>query len=142
MKQTLQVSRQRLLTLRFRKGFLHLAQYLRLAQHQRVQAAGHPHQMADRLVILMPIETVAHLLWRQLMVATQPVDDLLTQIGPLLHAQIQLGAVTGRQHYPGLHRRLSQQAFNGPIQRIGRKRYPFPQGDRRRFMIDSKCKDS
>ena len=45
------------------KGFFHLPEDLRLAQHQRIQAAGDAHQMANRLVVLMPVEAFAQVVF-------------------------------------------------------------------------------
>ena len=53
-----------------REGFFYLAEDLRLAQHQRIQTAGNAHQMADRIVILMPVQAVAQLLFVEIVVVT------------------------------------------------------------------------
>ena len=45
------------------KGFFHLPEDLRLAQHQRIKTAGDAHQMADRIVVLMPVEAFAQVVF-------------------------------------------------------------------------------
>ena len=50
------------------EGFFHLAEDLRLAQHQRIEAAGDAHQMADGIVVLMPVQAVAQLVFIEIVV--------------------------------------------------------------------------
>ncbi|MNT33427.1 hypothetical protein D3C72_1693530 [compost metagenome] len=50
------------------KGFFDLPEYLRLAEYQRIEAAGDAHQMADRIIIMMPVQTVAQLFFVQIVV--------------------------------------------------------------------------
>ena len=56
LEQTLQRPLHRLGLLGMGVGLLDLPQDLRLSQHQGVEPAGHPHQMADRLLVLVPVD--------------------------------------------------------------------------------------
>ena len=68
LEHALQLTGLKMPFLRIRKGFFHLTQNLRLAQHQRIQPAGHAHQMADGIVVLMPVQAVAQLVFIEIVV--------------------------------------------------------------------------
>ncbi len=120
------------------KRFFHLAEDLRLAQHQRIEAAGDAHQMADGVIILVPVEALTQVFFVEAVIVAQPADQRFLQIVLLFDAEIEFRAVAGRQHYPTLHHRLSQQALQRLIERFRRKRHAFSQVDRRCFVIDAK----
>lgn len=94
--------------------------------------------MADRIVILVPVEAVAQIVFIKMVVITQPADEYFLQIILLLNAEIELRAVTGRQHHTSLHHWLSQQALQRLIERVRRKRYAFSQRYRSCFVINAK----
>ena len=140
------------------EGFFHLAEDLRLAQHQRIEAAGDAHQMADGVIILMPVKAFSQVFFVEAVVVAQPADQRFLQVILLFDAEIEFRAfknrvgstfgvdrcavdfraVAGRQHHPTLHHRLSQQALQRLIERFRRKRDAFSQGDRSCFVIDAK----
>ena len=120
------------------KRFFHLAEDLRLAQHQRIEAAGDAHQMADGVIILMPVKAFSQVFFVEAVVVAQPADQRFLQVILLFYAEIQLCAVTRRQHYPALHHWLRKQAVQRLIERIRRKRYAFSQRYRCRFMVNTK----
>ena len=120
------------------KRFFHLAEDLRLAQHQRIEAAGDAHQMADGVIILMPVKAFSQVFFVEAVVVAQPADQRFLQVILLFDAEIEFRAVAGRQHHPTLHHRLSQQALQRLIERFRRKRDAFSQGDRSCFVIDAK----
>ncbi len=82
------------------EGFFHLAEDLRLAQHQRIEAAGDAHQMADGVIILMPVKAFSQVFFVEAVVVAQPADQRFLQVILLFDAEIEFRAVAGRQHHP------------------------------------------
>ncbi|MND90097.1 hypothetical protein D3C80_821730 [compost metagenome] len=110
MEQPFKLAGKRLAALRFGKGFFHLAEDLRFTQHQRIQPAGYAHKMADGVVAVVPVQAFAHFFRAQMVVFTQPGNQLFMNMFLLFHAKIKFSAVTGRQHDTALHQRLLEQA--------------------------------
>ncbi|MNP53913.1 hypothetical protein D3C76_1484300 [compost metagenome] len=54
--------------MRIGKGFFDLTEDLRFAKDQRIEAAGDAHKMADRIIIMMPVQAVAQLFFVQVVV--------------------------------------------------------------------------
>lgn len=94
--------------------------------------------MADRIIILVPVQAFTQVFFIKMVVITQPADERFLQIILFFNAEIQLRAVTGRQHHTALHHWLSQQALQRLIERVRRKRYAFSQRDRGCFVINAK----
>lgn len=86
-----------------------LPQDLRLAEHQRIQPACHPHQMTDSLIILMPVKAGHQFLRVDVVIAAQPVNQLIALIILFIHTEIDFCPVAGRQHNAAAHGRLFEQ---------------------------------
>lgn len=93
--------------------------------------------MADGVVIVMPVEAVAHFFFIKMMIIAQPAHEFVVQVVLLLNAQVKLGAVARREHHTALHHRLRQQAFQRLVERIRRKRHAFSQRNRSRLVVDA-----
>ena len=68
LEHTLQLAGLQMPFLRIRKRLFHLPKNLRFAQHQRIQPAGHAHEMADRIVVLMPVQAIAQFFFIEVVV--------------------------------------------------------------------------
>ena len=103
-------------------GFSHLTQNLRLAQYQRVQAAGHPHHVFQGLLALVLIEHGHQLVHRQVAALRQPGSKIRHC---LVNQTIQFGTVTG-----GKQGRL---AHPGHVSQAGQRRFRLLRGERQTF---------
>lgn len=77
------------------EGSFHLAEDPRLAQHQRIEAVGDAHQMADGVIILVPVEALTQALFVKAVVVAQPTDQRFLQVILLFDAEIEFQAVAG-----------------------------------------------
>ncbi len=93
--------------------------------------------MADRRVVLMPVKTLTHVLFIEMVIVTQPAHQALLQIRLLLYAKVEFGAVAGRENDAALHHGLGKQAVERLFQHVRPERDAFAQRDRCSFMIDS-----
>jgi len=85
-------------------GLLHLTQDLRLAQHHRIQPAGHAEGVARGMAAFVHIGVAQQLVVRHLAHLAQPVHGGLVQVSCLAcgadqatQGAVQLGAVAGGQ---------------------------------------------
>ncbi len=76
-------------------GLFQLAENLRLAQHQRIQPAGHTQQVAHDILLLVGVEPVAHVGIVAGAFSFQPVDDDIRRGG--VDVAVDFGAIAGRQ---------------------------------------------
>ena len=94
LKQLMQLRTQRACLLCRAHRILDLPKNLRLTDHHRVQAAGHPESMADCSGLIVGIEIGQQLLARHLMVGTEPVDHRFRRIS----RTVDFSTVAGRQN--------------------------------------------
>lgn len=94
--------------------------------------------MTDGVVVLVPVQAITQVFFIEVMVFAQPANQRFSQVILLFHAEVNLCAVTRRQHYPALHHWQRLQAVQRLIERIRRKRYAFSQRYRCRFMVNTK----
>ena len=114
-------------------GLLHLAEDLRLAQHQRVQPGRHPEQVAHRVGLVVAIQVGVQVVAGALL-AGQPVGQ---RIGAVVAAGVDLGAVAGGQQHRLLHAGLRAQRLQRPRQRVRAERHRLAQGNRRGLVVDA-----
>ncbi len=77
-------------------GRLDLPQYLRLAEHHRIEPRGHTHEMPGRLIVEMMIGALGQLSHRQTMKAAQPIENRLLTV--FTGDTVKLGSIAGRQY--------------------------------------------
>ena len=140
LEQALQGSLHRFRLLGVGVGLLDLPQDLRLSQHQRVEPAGDPHQVAHRLLVLVAVDGGDHLARLQLVEPLQPAQHLLPL--PLLQAAVQLGSIAGGDDHRLADTRLLHQLTQGAIDAVRAKCDPFPQGDTGGVVVDSEGKQT
>ena len=140
LEQALQGSFHRIRLLGVGVGLLDLPQDLRLPEHQGVEAAGHPHQVPHRFLVLVPVDGGEHLARLQRVEPLQPVQHLLPL--PLLQAAIELGAVAGGDDHRLADARLLHQLTQGAIDAVRAKGDPLPQGDTGGVVVDSEGKQT
>ena len=121
-------------------GLLDLPQDLRLPQHQGVEPAGHPHQVANRLLVLMLVDGGDHLGRIQTVETLQPLQHLLAL--PLRQAAVKLGAVAGRDDHRLAYTGLGDQLTQGAIDAVRAEGDPLPQGDTGGVVVDSEGKQT
>ena len=105
-------------------GITHLAENLRLTEHQRIEPAGHPHHMAQGILITVLVHRPTQGGIRQLLVTGQPAGKI--RRGAFCQA-IDFGAITGRQHRHFLHPGLLTQLAQRRVQCRPGQRYPLTQ---------------
>jgi len=113
---------------------LYLAENLRLAQHQGVEPAGHPHHMGNGLILAQVVNAGHQIFQRQPLVIRQPAQ----QAGIAAVAEgVNLGAIAGGED----HHLIKARCLAGVIQHLRdffrRKRHPFPQCYGSGVMIDA-----
>ena len=74
-------------------GRFHLAENLRLAQHQRVQPRGHAHHVTNGSIVFMDISAGTQLIEAQVVVVRQPFQHAVCRKVVLLY--IELTAIAG-----------------------------------------------
>ncbi len=118
------------------EGVLDLAEDLRLAEDQRIQAARHAQDVAHALVVFMDVGVRADGVGLQPVEVAQP-DDQLFRIETVQSA-VEFGAVAGRDDGGLTDGRTGQQVFERFIDAVGGEGDLFTNLDRRGFMIDPK----
>src|SRR5690606_39024130 len=118
-------------------GLLHLAEDLRFAQHQRVEAGGDPEQVADRLGVLVPVEIGAQVAAQAGVVGRVGGQPGSQRAAVVLGGRVQLGAVAGRQQHHLMYPRQLAQRRQGRRQRVFGKGHPFAQFDRRGLVVEA-----
>ena len=133
LEQPVQLSAQRPGLARGGPCLFDLAQNLRLAQHQRIQPAGDPEQVAHGVGVAVPVQVAVQGVAR-LGMRGQPVG----QRSPVaFRVRIQLGAVAGRQQHRLMHARQRAQRCQRRRQRVRGERHPLAQGNRRGLVVDA-----
>ena len=113
----------------------HLPQNLWFTQNHRVKAGGDSHDMFDRAVPPIGVNTVLqHFSW-QLVVVSKPMDDGLRRVVGV--NGINFSAITGRQDGKLLQSGTGFQRGQGMCQLARGECNLLAQGDRRGVMIDS-----
>ena len=74
-------------------GRFHLAENLRLAQHQRIQPRGHAHHVTNGSIVFMDISAGTQFIEAQVMVVRQPFQHAVCRKVVLLY--IELTAIAG-----------------------------------------------
>ena len=136
LEQTVQRRAQPLLATGGLPGVLHLAQDLRFAQHQRVQAAGDAEQVAHRVVVAVHVQIVRQRGGRQAVVGRQPVGH--ARFRAVFDLAVDFGAVAGRQQGGFGHPGHRAQAVQRRRQLARVQGHPFAQGQRRGLVVEAK----
>ena len=123
---------------RLGERLLHLAEYLRLAQHHRIQPGGHAERVPHRVLVRVAVKIGVDVLAVQVVVVAEPLDDALV-VGRFQPA-VELGAVAG-----GQDRGLAGPAARGDLvqgvgQPVRRERRFFADRDRGGVVIDAEGK--
>ena len=140
LEQPLQRPLHRLRLLGMGIGLLDLPQDLRLPQHQRVEPARHPHQVAHRLFIVMLIDGSDQFGRVQPVELLQPAQHLLLPL--LFEIAIEFGPVAGGDDHRLADTGLAHQLTQGAIDAVRAKGDPFPQGDTGGVVVDSEGKQT
>jgi hypothetical protein len=116
------------------RGVLDLAEDLRLADHHRVEPAGHPEHVADRVALRVGIQVGRDLGERETVKARQPVGRVLRLLG----RKVEFGAVAGRQDRRLAHRIRVREIVQGLDQPLRLERDAFADGERCGVVIQAK----
>ncbi|MNG89244.1 hypothetical protein D3C79_481020 [compost metagenome] len=119
-------------------GGLHLAEDLRLAEHQRVQAGGHPHHVLHRLVLFVHVGAGAQLVQAEAVVVGEPLQHDIG--GQVVLLDIELATVAGRQNRRFAAGCQSAELLQGVYQLLWGKRHALAYVYRGSLMVDTKCK--
>ena len=134
LEQFVQQETQRAGLLGLAHRLLHLPEYLRLAQHHRIQAARHAERMLHRLFARQRVEIGLDVLARHLMILRQPVDGMVGICG----VAIQLHAVAGGQDRRLFRRAVFHQVAQGILQPVRIERDLLAHVERRGLVVDAK----
>jgi len=115
---------------------LHLAEYLRFAQHHRIQAAGHAERMLDRLFARQRVKIGLDILARHVVILRQPVYRMFRECG----VAIQFHAVAGGQDCRFLGCTVLHQVAQSVLQPVRIERNLFAHFERRGLVVDAKSK--
>jgi hypothetical protein len=108
-------------------GVLDLAQDLRLAQHQRVEAGGYPEQVAHSVTVMVLIQAAPKNVELKPVGLGQPACGLA--LVAVADAAVDLGAIAGGNDRGLLHTCPCQQRGQRFGQALGRERHLLAQGD-------------
>ncbi|RMR97186.1 hypothetical protein ALP74_200479 [Pseudomonas coronafaciens pv. garcae] len=118
---------------------LHLAENLRLAQHQRVQPRGHAHHVAHGSIILVNIGTGTQLFQAEVMVIGKPGQNTVCR--EVIMLDIQLAAVARRQDRSLTAFGQTAELLQRLDQLFGGKCHALANVDRGGLMVDTECKE-
>ena len=132
LEQPVQVRAQRAGGARRRPGFLHLAEDLRFAEHQRVQPGRHAEQMANCVRVLVSVQIGVQV--AGVGMGGEPVGQ---RVALVVGQRVQLGAVAGGEQRDFADRRHRAQLSERARHRIGAERNAFAQADRCGLVVDA-----
>ena len=112
---------------------LHLAEDLRFAQHQRIEAGRNPEQVAHRIAVAMPVKVGVQVV-AGVRMAGQPLGQ---RAAVVVGVRVQFGAVAGGQQHRLMHLRQPAQGGERGGQCVRGKRHLLAQGDRRGLVVDA-----
>ncbi len=138
LKKTLQLLAQPLLSAAGLVGLLELAQYLRLAQHHRVQPYRHAHEVSRRLVLVEVVGAAREILHPQPVKPAQPVEDLA--LADSIGDAVELGTVAGGENRGLAYLRQRTQLGQRRLQLSWRKGDLFAHLDGGGPVVDSQGK--
>ena len=121
-------------------GLLDLPQDLRLSQHQGVETAGHPHQVAHRLFVMVLIDGADQFGRIQPVKLLQPAQYCLLLLP--VQIAIKFGPVAGGDDHRLADAGLAHQLTQGAIDAVRAKGDPFSQGDTGGVVVDSEGKQT
>ena len=124
-------------------GLLHLPEDLRLAQYHRVQSAGNPECVPDRLGMWQQVRGSVQVVWIDALFVRDELGQGCAGVARLVDHTVQLGPVAGRDD-----RRLAQragvaraeplaQARDGSADLVRNECDPLSQGQRGALVVQS-----